>query len=312
MNRRLLPLALGLIAACAGAEKPLQLEAASIDGTAQRAGQWVVGCSNQRTCTALASLGEGAHIAAVFTADIADPQSVAIVREGAEVEVFSPLGVHRLTQALLQPDQADKVSFSEAGPLYEVPQAGFAKAMELMAKWRRNLPAPDRSRIDTVIPLPAPLIHNIATHPLLADVVKLCPEGHMGESQQAWRGFAGRVLWRAGCGDEGLNPVSFWFIAGPQGAPPEPVVFEDGQSAATAYNSWFDEKTGYLRMTHYFGGHVIYRHEDCGIYRVYGWGVGGMELVERRFMPICGTGIGPESWITTYRATVFNAPDSGP
>ncbi len=319
MLRRFWPLALALavLPGCASANAPPLAEAAAIQGSAIHTGQWVAACSNERVCIAIAPLrddagdDERAHIQFIFGAEIADAQSVAILRGGEEIEVFSPLAVHLLTQELLKRGAADPVHRSEQAVRYHIPRQGFAKVMDVFRHWR-ELPAPQPRSTATVTPIPAPLIEDIGVPAALADVARRCPAGHMGESLQAWSGFGGKLLWRAGCGSEGLNPVSFWFTAGPQGAPPEPVQFTDGASAVTPYNSWFEESTGFLRVTHFFGQHRGNSPDDCGIYRAYGWGVDGMELVERRIMPVCGTGIGPKGWFMTYRAAVFNAPDSGP
>lgn len=292
-------------------------DAAMVQGKVVRLGKWFVGCDNLGSCSAITPLGdpsileETPYLLMIFTRDIADAQTVAIMRGDAMIDGFSPLAAHRLTEDLLNARRVGPVYLSDYPQRYAVPREGFPAVMRALAQWRATLPQHLRPA-EAVTPVPAPRIDNPVVHPALANSAERCPSGHMGTSLQAWRGLGGSTLWRAGCGTEGLNSVSFWFVSGPQGNPPAPIRFEDHGSPAQAFNSWFDEATGYLRMTHYFGRWDSLA-EDCGIYRAYGWGFGEMKLAERRFMPDCGTGIGPEGWITTYRSAVINnAPDSGP
>lgn len=304
-------------AGCAvAATPPPASHAARIQGSVERFGQWYVGCNNLGSCSAITPLGDASVLEEtpillmIFTPRIADAQTVAIMRGNAMINGLSPLAAHQLTEALLDSNAGHAAYEPDKSVGYQVPRGGFAEVMQALAKWRA-MPPQLLPSTETVTPLPAPRIDSPVVHPALRNIAKRCPEGHMGASIQAWRGLDGSTLWRVGCGNEGLNSVSFWFVSGPQGDPPAPIRFEDSGRPAQPFNSWFDEATGYLRMTHFFGRWDSYA-EDCGIYRAYGWGVGGMKLVERRFMPVCGTGIGPEGWITTFRATVFNAPDSRP
>ncbi len=315
-------LAIGLLAGCATANEqttPPIIEkslAEQLQGNAVSFGDWVIGCGNLGTCTAIVAVREysagleQASLRIILPRDAADAPRVAIVRSGEVIEDVSPEAAIRLIFALHDGGDADAVHVSAKSVRYDVSGKGFAAAMSALAQWRA-LPAQQVNSTEGITSFPALRIEKPVVHPDLTNFEARCPEGHMGSSLQAWGLIGGATLWRAACGDEGLNPVSFWLISGPQGAPPEPVKFEDQAQTARAYNSWFDDSTGYLRMVHYFGHWESYS-EDCGIYRAYAFGIGGMKLVEKRYMPTCGTGIGPEDWVITYRAAVFNGPDSGP
>ena len=178
--------------------------------------------------------------------------------------------------------------------------------MKILARWRA-LPPHQLASNDIVTPFPAVRIDDPGIPHLVINAAKRCPKGHMGQSLQAWRSASGTLLWRAGCGNEGLNSISFWFTSGPDDSRPDPVTFEDEGQSVTPYNSWFQDSSGYLRTTQYFGS-----NEDCGVYRAFAWGEDGMKLAEKRSMPVCGTGIGPKDWIATDRAVIFNGADPGP
>jgi hypothetical protein len=315
--RKLWPLALffRMLAGFATPEEPLA-NTRSIEGDALSFGNWAVGCDNLRVCTAIAFIQDGdapegaIYVQMTFTDKIADAQTIAIMRDGKMLDGLSPLVAHRLTEELLDGSEADAVYRSENSARFGIPRTGFKQVVEVLGKWRA-MPPRQLMPTDPITSLPAVPIDNPVVHPNLSTIAERCPEGHLGTSMQAWELLSGNTLWRAGCGDEGLNTVSFWFVSGPQGAPPVEIKFEDSDNRVEPFNSWFDAATGYLRTTHYFGRWDSYQ-EDCGIYRAYAFGPGGMKLVEKRFMPNCGTGIGPEGWITTFRATTFNGRDSGP
>lgn len=312
LHRKLLLLAVVLANYMSSNSPEPDNEAAHIQGNVVRYGQWVLGCSNQRVCVAAAALRKKhasdspAHMRIVFQVDIADPQSIAIARNGEQIEALSPRAVHLLTKELRKPFLSDAIYQSDEAKRYAVPRDGFAGVMKVLTKWRAMTPQ-QLPPSDIVTPFPAELIDDPGVPPMLANVAKRCPKGHMGQSLQAWRGAGGAMLWRAGCGNEGLNSISFWFTTQPKGGSPESVMFVDGDDVVTPYNSWFQDSSGYLRMTHYFG-----EYEDCGVYRAYFWGPRGMKPVETRVMPFCGTGIGPKDWIETYKTVVLNGPDSGP
>ena len=313
-----LPTLLGLIltGCAASGQAPPASSPAAIQGSVKRFGQWFTGCNNLGSCSAITALGDASILKEppilqmIFTPSIADAQTVAIMRGGAMIEGLSPLAAQQVTEELLKANAGHAIYTSDRGQAYKVPRDGFSDVMQALARWRA-VPPQRLTSTETITPLPTPRIVNPAVHPALGTIAKRCPDSHMGTPIEAWRGIGGSTLWRAGCGNEGLNSVNFWFVSGPQGDPPAALRFEDGDGPAQPFNSWFDEATGYLRMTHFFGRWDSYA-EDCGIYRAYAWGAKGMQLVERRFMPVCGTGVSPSGWITTYRATVFNAPDSAP
>ena len=284
----------------------------SVQGDVVRFGQWALGCNNQRVCTAVAPLreenttGAPSHVRVVFQVDIAEPQSIAIARNGEQIEGLSPLAVHLLTNELQKPVLSDAIYISDDAKRYAVSRGGFAKVMKVLAKWR-TLPPLQLQPSETITPLPAQRIDDPGIPPMLINVAKRCPKGHMGRSLQAWREPGGAMLWRAGCGNEGLNSVSFWFTSVSENSRLESVTFNEGETAVRPYNSWFQDSSGYLRMTHYIGP-----YEDCGVYRAYVWGTNGMKLVETRSMPVCGTGIGPKDWISTYTVILSNGADPGP
>lgn len=316
--RKLWPLAVffRLLAGCATTETPPSdppsAEMVQIDGDVEEFGQWYLGCSNLGNCTAIARVREydagleAVHIRFSFDSDIKKRPAITIVREGELIQNLDAVAAQSLTDSLRTGDTDDVPFISKTGIRLDVPREGFLAAMVALSAWQ-DRPQKPKVAAELIIPIPATRIENVGDPSAFTHIAKRCPKGHMGESLQGWRGMGGSLLWRAGCGNEGLNLVSFWFLSGPQGAPPELVDFSDADGSVHPFNSWFQDSSGYLRMIHYFGG-----QEDCGVYRVYAWDVGGMKLVEKRLMPICGTGIGPKGWITTYRATILNGSDSGP
>lgn len=317
--RKLWPLALlfRILAGCASSEaaEPMD-DAVRVQGDVLLYGEWAVGCDNLGTCRAVALLRESdsgeppVHIQMTFTDQISDAQSIQIWRGSEMLEGLSQLAAHKLQEQLLDTSGSDVVHVYSKAMHYDVPRKGFADVSGLLAQWRA-LPPQQLNSTAAITPIPAARIDKPVIHPALRGIAKRCPKGHMGSSMQAWRLISGATLWRAACGDEGLNPISFWAVSGPQGAPPSFITFEDGDTDVRPFNSWFDDSSGYLRMVHYYG-HWQSFTEDCGMYRAYAWGKGEMKLLEKRYMPTCGTGIGPEGWIITYRAPVLNGPDSGP
>jgi hypothetical protein len=279
-------------------------------------GKWAVGCSNLRNCTAIVPLSEARileppyYLEFRYSGNFADNDGFSIMREGETVAQLTPEITDKMTQDLRNDDGPELFHLIEGDRHFDVPQDGFADMMNALEEWRKR-PPPAANSTDAVTPLPAALLQNPIPPLKIVGAAKRCPKNHMGQSLQAWRGIGGQTLWKAGCGNEGVNSVSFWYVAGPQGAPATEVEFQDRDGPATLYNSWFQAETGYLRSTHYFGRWDSYQ-EDCGIYRAYAWAAEGMKLVEQRHMPQCGTGIGPEGWPIVYRATILNGPDSGP
>jgi hypothetical protein len=349
--RKLWPLALffRLLAGCATTSvEPQPTSAANIQGTeniqgnAVQFGQWTVGCSNLRICTTVAPVrdysgDEGqAYIEIGVTDGIVAAQNLVIARNGRSIRSLSLFEGEALLDDLANGDGPDAALMDSRDARFDIPRQGFAEAMAAIEDWRAK-PPQQLDSTDPVTPLPAFRIDNPVVPPTVRGIAKRCPEGHMGSAVQAWSLIGGSILWRASCGNEGLNSVNFWFVSGPQGAPPEMLdfadptdpeeafskwsndekkdagmlIFEPGPVRVEPYNSWFDERSGYLRMIHYFG-HWQSFTEDCGVYRAYAFGTGRMTLVEKRYMPACSTGIGPEAWPVIYRAPVLNGPDSGP
>jgi hypothetical protein len=306
-----------LLAGCATTEAPeTELGTAQIDGDVEQFGQWFVGCNNLGTCSAIAPLREyaagqePAHIRFLFGSDFRKPPVIAIIRDGKLVETVSAQAAQPLTDGLRNGVGDDVMFVSEIGTRFDVPRGGFLVAMEALAA-RRARPPQQANPTDFIFPIPATRMENLGDPPAVASIAKHCPNSHIGTPLKAWKLMGGGALWHADCGNEGLNSVSFWMVSGPQGAPAELIRFEDGDSRVDAYNSWFDDSSGFLRMIHYFGHWESYA-EDCGIYRAYAVGFGKTRLVEKRLMPQCGTGLSPNDWIITYRAPVLNGRDSGP
>jgi hypothetical protein len=83
-----------------------QSDAVRSQGHVVRFGEWAIGCSHQRVCTAVAPLQGAAmreerlQIGMTFGVEIADPQSIAISSNGEEIDVLSPLAAHLLTEDL--------------------------------------------------------------------------------------------------------------------------------------------------------------------------------------------------------------------
>jgi hypothetical protein len=317
-SRKIWPLAVffRLLAGCTTLDGPA-VDALNLDQDVLLYGRWAVGCDNMPVCTAIAPLNvqdgkyEPPFVRMTWAGTAADNYSFSILRAGEQLATLSPKASELLLQDLRNSEGSEYVHVADQAQHFDIPRSGFAQLIATLGEWQKRKPSAANRR-EVVTPLPALRLENPIPPLKILGAAKRCPKGHMGQSLQAWRGLGGQTLWRAGCGDEGLNSTSFWYVAGPQGDPATEVVFadRDGQPV-TLYNSWFDEKSGYLRSAHYFGHWESYT-EDCGIYRSYSWGVEGMKLVEQRLMPQCGTGIGPDGWIVTYRATVLNGPDSGP
>lgn len=284
--------------------------AQNIDGDVAQFGAWQLGCDNWRICTAIAPVRAqpgGGHPAAIrltFSARIADPQSVEIWRDDAPDLTLSPRAAFDLMQDLLARSGGELTYRYDDATSFGVPRDGFGAAATALARWRDMVPRTPLAAARNVAITPFARLDRPVPPAALADAHSRCPNGHMDESLQAWAATDGRILWRVGCGDEGLNPGSFWFVQPRPDRPPEPVFFDDRPGSDFAHNSWYDEASGLLRMTHYFGGHLAGGYDDCGVRRVYGWTAAGMELVERQALPSCGTGLAPEDWIRTYRLTV--------
>jgi hypothetical protein len=343
--RKLWPLALffRLLAGCATSSiEPVPPSPENIQGNAVQFGQWAVGCSNLQICIVIAPVRayssdeEQAYVEIGVSREVAAAQNMVIARNGGSIRSLSSAEAQGVLDDLAKGDGPDAAFMADDETRFDIPRQGFAEAMAAIEGWRAMPPQQLRST-DPAAPIPATRIDNPVVPSTVRGIAKRCPKGHMGSALQAWSLIGGVTLWRASCGNEGLNSVNFWFVSGPQGAPPELLDFEDptdpeeafskwsndekqdagmllfepGPVRVEAYNSWFDERSGYLRMVHYFG-HWQNFTEDCGIYRAYAFGIGRMTLVEKRYMPACGTGIGPEGWPIIYRATTLNGPDSRP
>jgi hypothetical protein len=312
MNRSLLAYRFGLLGiwlSLAAGAKPLD-DAPQLQGDVLRFGSWVVGCSNLRVCTAIAPVSEAengdqaAHVRLTFTADKPQPHAAAIVREVGPVEDLSAEVAQSLMRDLLDPLTHPATYASPRGGRFAVPRDGFAGLTQALDLWRAAPPQHLRS-LETVTPLPARPLRDAQVPLVVAKAGKLCPNNHSAAAPQAWQGAGGTRLWQVHCANEGTNSISFWFYSSAPGAPIEAFHFEDRDGPAQAYNSQLDAESGTLHMVHYFGGQQIYRHEDCGIYRSYGWTVKGLKLIEKRFMPVCGTRLDPEDWIVTYQAAML-------
>lgn len=282
-----------------------------LDGVTLRFGSWALGCSNLRVCTAIAPVREAgngdqaAHVRLTFTAIKAQPHAAAIVREEEPAEDLSAEAAQSLVRDLLNPLTHSATYASPRGDRFAVPRDGFAALTQALSLWRAAPPQQLRS-LETVTPLPARPLRDAQVPPVVAKAGRLCPKNHSAAPPQAWQGAGGTQLWQVHCANEGTNSISLWFYSSAPGATTEPIRFEDRDGPAEALNSQLDAETGTLHMVHYFGGQYIYRHEDCGIYRSYGWTEKGLKLIEKRFMPFCGTGIAAEDWIITYQAALLN------
>lgn len=277
---------------------PALAEAEQIDGTVATFGQWAVGCDNRPLCTAVVPIedlagGQAPAFASfTFSRAIPDPQTAAFYLPQSGRIGLSPLAAWNLMQDLSDP-LADMLVYRDLeGRRLQLPRAGFAAVLAALDDWRAQ-PAMR----------PPPRYDEVGSIWLSLDVDGLpdldwqtCPPGHFGQSLQVWAGPLGQTVWRQGCGNEGLNPVSFWFIANTRGAAAQPVVFTDRGLMVEPNNAWFDAENGYLHMITYDG-----EYEDCGIARIYGWNSQGPELLERSEMPLCGSGIGVRHWIVTQQ-----------
>lgn len=285
-------------------------------GEVQTFGDWILGCDNWQICTAVVPLeasgvlGDGAYVRMTFTAAMADPQSVTFVASEGEEDSLSPLAVQVLTEQLLAGDAGEAIHYLDDGTGLPVSRDGYSQMIRTLAQWRQAVRQEEIS-LPAVTPLALPRLEVPTVPAALAQANVLCPEGHIGSSTQAWGMATGPILWRAGCGDEGLNPVSFWFLQSSADGVPRRVVFRDPGASVEAYNSWYEEVSGLLHMTHYFGGHFSTGFEDCGVYRAYAWSSDSLVLVEERAMPQCGHGLMAEDWITTYRSLLPPPPAAG-
>lgn len=303
-----LALLLGLTVPELGEAKALHRDHHFLRGEVRQFGDWLAGCSNQRTCIAIVPIGDDdgttrrTYVQLTFAGNSPDATGFAVMRSGAPLATYSQAAAARFSRDLRSEGGADSVRIVASNQEYAVPRKGFADLARALAQWWSRLPLVATGH-DTVIALPAVRLDNPIPPLKVAGAARKCPVAVFGQSLQAWRGIDGSILWRVGCGSEGLNPASFWYMAGPQGAPAIEVRFEGRDDPVPLSNSWFSAETGYLHSTHYFGYFESFT-DDCGIYRAYAWGIAGIRLAEQREMPLCGTGIGPEGWIPTYRATV--------
>lgn len=276
-------------------------------GQVQVFGDWIVGCDNAQVCTAVVpleagpQLGETAYVRMIFTAAIADPQSVTFVASTGEEESLSPLAAHRLMEQLTAGDAGQAIHHRDGGAGQPISRSGFRPMIRTLASWRKTARQREAA-MPAVAPVPLPRWAVRAVPSAIARAEEHCPQGHIGASIQAWGVAGGPILWRAGCGDEGLNPVSAWYLQRSPDGVPQRAVFDDLGLSVAAYNSWYEESSGLLYMTHYFGGQFSTGFEDCGVYRAYAWTGDRLVLVEKRAMPVCGHGLMTEDWITTYRS----------
>lgn len=307
-NALLPALIVALLGACSFdvAGKSLHPDYRLLRGEVLAYGDWVVGCDNLRVCTAIAPMGaasqgeEIVYVQMTFTVAISDPQSVFLAGSDA-IENLSPLDAHMLFEGLLDGAQGSLAFAGENGAIYPVPRDGFVAAMQALGRWRKIARLhPVRVIAPTLVPLQRWEVPVVPVD--LAGAYTLCPEGHMGNSLQAWTAVDKSILWRVGCGDEGLNPQSVWYLQRSANDAPALLSFEDRFASITPYNSWYEEASGLIHITQYYGGQFTTGFDDCGVYRAYAWTTKGAVLVERREFPRCGLGLLPDEWITTYRA----------
>jgi hypothetical protein len=230
------------------------------------------------------------------------PVSGEIRRYGTRVDEVAGGELARLLAALA-PGEAGPVWFqTRSGRRMGVQAAGFDGVANALRNTRRAARADDRLA-SPVTPLPTVPVPDPPVPPAIEAAAATCPQGAIDAPPQAWRGLGGQMLWRIPCDNPGINRISLWYISGPQGAPPVPALAND----PILFNAGFEGATGRLAATVYFGAWHADNPEDCGVHRVYGWGLRGLELIEERMLPVCGTGLEPPDWIETYRAPEFGS-----
>jgi hypothetical protein len=284
---------------------PVPTDASAPHGEVDRYGDWFVGCNNLGLCTTVTATNQrttppatSAHIVIEFRGD-SDDKVVAQLHPAVKPSIVLPATTtQRLLADLTRSNQDTAIVHDTDGRPYGFTAAGFSEAVSALRTWRmgygrRNLVS------KPILATPVQRLENVGTPAVLRRIKRRCPAGQMELNPfQAWKQSDGTIIWRAGCDDESINPTSFWFWSASLRAPKTLIRFSNGQKGfVPAYNSWLDINTGLVRITHSFG-----HFEDCGVRRLYSWQNGAMELFEERVMPICGTDLQQENWISVYSA----------
>jgi|GEM_PF-5103200 hypothetical protein len=301
-----------LLAGCAAHFTPTQnTEVEQIDGGAMQFGQWVAGCSNLGTCTALAILDnkpdedEPTIVRVTFAKQFKCSVIITIQLDASSITRLSDNAACDLKRNLLAESETGTAALTENSINYEVPREGFSKLNAAIEHWQGIQPQ-GVSNVFVVTPFAAQPINEFTPPRWISEAAENCPNGKLSGALRAWRGVNGSLLWQARCDGEGLNTLSDWYYSSNSSAVATRVIFPSSKGSATPHNSELDSENGLLTMTHYFGGQYSYSYEDCGIYRTYGWSTDGLKLINERFMPKCGTGIDRDDWIVTFQAVVLN------
>lgn len=111
----------------------------------------------------------------------------------------------------------------------------------------------------------------------------------------------GRELWQLRCADAGRNPVTHFYLRGPEAGMAVPVSLADALGNAVAQgnqglpNAGFEFDFGVIRATRHDGD-----GEDCGVSWTWGWTGETFVLIEQLEMPRCFGADSPD-WIAVYR-----------
>jgi hypothetical protein len=286
-------------------DNPGPRDASALQGNVDRYDDWFIGCNNLGLCTAITATNHrttppiySAQLVIEFNGDTDSEATAGLYPASKPGIALSPTITRQFMRVLTRDADGIGLLSDNDRQLYEFRAAGFGAALEAIRNWRR---AYGKAKFDPKPILTSPVVRleNVSNTTTMARIKKRCPAGQIGApSLQAWQHEDGTILWRAGCDDEGINPISFWFSSPNLRAPKTRIRFGDAEGDSfPAYNSWLDAATGLVRITHFFG-----HFEDCGVRRLYGWQNGAMELFEERIMPICGTDLQPENWVNVYSA----------
>lgn len=156
------------------------------------------------------------------------------------------------------------------------------------------------------MPSPAPLRRIAAVPVMISGFVPVATANTCPNSQaQNLKRFhfpGDTEMWSYECADGAAPGKTFFAMSkglGMHAVPldlPEPRLgkVSAGRDGLTTSGVHFDWDFGVLRHYQFEPG-----HEDCGLFRAWGYTIQGWYLIERREMPIC-MGLEPGDWIRTY------------
>lgn len=130
-----------------------------------------------------------------------------------------------------------------------------------------------------------------------------CEPRGIGTATQKFVMLNGALLFRLECDQPNRITRSYSYEVGGKSDRPTLLVLPEPRDDALALvidglsESSFDPETGILQSLE-----IAVPEGDCGVWRRWATTRAGWKLVERREMPVCGSGLEPADWIRTYRS----------